>query len=362
MQSVYVLDPDAEPEIEEEETEDTTAAHQSLSPRSGLHAKLFLFEYGRSNVELFTGSANATSAAFHQNVEFLVKFNGMGADMGIDKLLVEDKKGDKEVRLLDLLKEYQPETAVNVTDAEQEQLEQLATNWQRQLARRSLTALVSDPRQPTDSKEAIYDVILQSDKVNSLSPPDNVTITGWPITRRAEDAVSIALNQKQLGVISGLSYAALTSFFAFAITVRAGERSFTRRFVLNLPLENAPTDRREQTLRFLLDNRSKIMSYLLFLLAENDRTIAEMSQLFRVQINTGDNASSISLPVDLFESMVRSLDRNPGKLDQIYSLVQDLERAGQVDLLPEGFDDIWQPIWEARQLLRQQSREEPETT
>lgn len=353
---VYVLDPSAEPETEEGEAAGTADAVRVMSPRSGLHAKLFICEYGRSDVQLFTGSANATGAAFGRNVEFLVKFTGKGAQLGIDKLLVEDKRGDREIRLRDLLQEYQPGTAAAETDAVQQRLEQLATGWQRQLARRPWQAWVSDAP-PASVDETQYEVALRLDAAEALALPDNVAVRCWPISRTPDDAVALELGSETSALFRGLSFAALTSFFAFAVTVREARQSFTMHFVLNLPLHNAPAGRREHTLRALLDNRRKVLNYLLFLLADNDRALAEMSQIFRVSEGTGANGQPLALPVDLFESMVRALDRNPGRLDQIYSLVRDLQRAGQADLLPDDFDDIWQPIWEARQQLRPQPDE-----
>jgi hypothetical protein len=51
------------------------------------------------------------------------------------------------------------------------------------------------------------------------------------------------------------------------------------------------------------------------------------------------------------------LHKDPMKLDHIFSLVTDLQKSGQEELLPVGFGDIWPPIWEARRLLRQQGKD-----
>ena len=57
----------------------------------------------------------------------------------------------------------------------------------------------------------------------------------------------------------------------------------------------------------------------------------------------------------LFETLVRTLDRNPAKLDQISRLVNDLKKTESgCERLPEGFDEIWQPIWTAREALKKQ--------
>lgn len=360
---IYYLDPIAEPEtVSEEEATGQGRGSETLPPASGLHAKLFISEYGRSRVELFTGSANATNAAFFQNVEFLVKFSGWGARIGIDKLLAPDKKGDKEVRLLDLLQPFEPQAAGEKPDNIQEKLEQMATRWQRQLARLPLAAVVSPQNEAAELDTATFDISLQrlpgaGEEEFSFQPPDNISIRCRPITRRAADAVPLTDSGDTLASIKGLSYPALTAFFAFSITATLGQDKYEATFVLNLPLINAPTDRREQVLRFLLDNRSKVMTYMLFLLAESHVTVAQMGQLFAGQEARGENGYQIMLPVDLFETMVQALYKNPGRLDQIQSLVSDLAAAGTADLLPEGFEEIWPPIWQARQQLRTDSKE-----
>lgn len=66
---------------------------------SDLHAKLFVRERGW-DAHIWTGSANATAAAFGGNVEFLVELTGPRKRFGIDALM-EPQKG--EVRFVNLL-------------------------------------------------------------------------------------------------------------------------------------------------------------------------------------------------------------------------------------------------------------------
>jgi hypothetical protein len=54
----------------------------------------------------------------------------------------------------------------------------------------------------------------------------------------------------------------------------------------------------------------------------------------------------------LFESLLRSLDRSPERLDHIASLIADLRQQGNAgEILPSGFEELWEPIWEARQSM-----------
>lgn len=129
---VYILNEAAEkPDTEDEEFE----RGEDLS---GLHAKLYVAEHGW-NARLLTGSANATDAAFHQNVEFLVELRGRRAQIGIDKIL-----GEREERgsLLGMLLPYQPGTVDDKAKIRKE-LEQLLEQARQAVAGAGLSLKVT---------------------------------------------------------------------------------------------------------------------------------------------------------------------------------------------------------------------------
>ncbi len=82
----------------EEKPESETEAIQ----QSDLHAKLYVSESGW-DAHIWTGSANATAAAFERNVELLVELVGPRKRFGIDALM-EPQKG--EVRFVNLCGNY----------------------------------------------------------------------------------------------------------------------------------------------------------------------------------------------------------------------------------------------------------------
>ena len=49
----------------------------------------------------------------------------------------------------------------------------------------------------------------------------------------------------------------------------------------------------------------------------------------------------------LLELLVRAADRFPDRLDHIEHLLRDLGDHGE-KVLPDGFEDIWAPIWRYR--------------
>ena len=50
--------------------------------------------------------------------------------------------------------------------------------------------------------------------------------------------------------------------------------------------------------------------------------------------------------------MVRAMARDPQRIDDLNNLIQDLKSHPDTrDLLPDGLDEIWGPIWEARKMM-----------
>ena len=59
----------------------------------------------------------------------------------------------------------------------------------------------------------------------------------------------------------------------------------------------------------------------------------------------------------LFEMLLRSLERSPDRLDNLETLLKELRRgADGEDLMPVGFDAIWEPIWRQRERRRPRSQ------
>lgn len=336
---VYSLSPSAEVEeshvISEADLE--SEVEQADLPLSGLHAKLFIGDRGW-NASVFSGSANATSAAFGGNVEFLIELIGKKSRVGIDTFLGTSGGSPSFV---DLLQPYTPAADAAVPDPIQKALEVRVERVQRLLASTRFTARVTRL-----TEEDLFDVTIEFDPAAPLTLPAGVTVRCWPITLKELDAVSVT-GSNPVAAFRRLSYAALTSFFAFEVFAEEGPRRACVRFALNLPLVGAPSDRRERILRSLLSNPEQVLRFLMFLLSEfgaEGLTAETAGDAFGdgTAFRPGWGA------VPLFESLLHALDQNPSRLDQVARLVEDLRASGP-GLLPDGFDEIWQPVWEARQ-------------
>jgi hypothetical protein len=149
-------------------------------------------------------------------------------------------------------------------------------------------------------------------------------------------------------VFEGVSLEALTSFFAFEVVAAIGAKSPPETFVLNTTLEGAPGNRRERLLRSLIGDRQRFIQLLMCLLADEGFELSEvMASLDRSTVGAPGAERATTA---LFESLVRSLDRSPERLDHIASLIADLRKQGNsTEIFPPGFEQLWEPIWAARQ-------------
>jgi len=342
----YSLTDRAMVEVDSENEEKPESEAEAIQ-QSDLHAKLYVSEIGW-DAHVWTGSANATDAAFERNVELLVELIGPRKRFGIGALM-EPQKG--EVRFVNLLEDATRFVATEQKDSAIEALEQRLEELRGSIAKASLEANVS-PEQA-----GAFDVQLVCRATENVSIDPDVTRRCWPVTVTSSVGVSFDRLErgKAAATFSGLSFQAITSFFAFELTGRASGEERQVRFVVNVPLIGAPDGRREQVLRSLVRDRSRMMRFLWLLLADEGVAVPEVATMNMRESAGGEGGSSL-LTSGLFEMLLRNLDRAPERLDHLTSLLKELRQVGDgEDLLPAGFDAIWEPIWRHRESLRSRS-------
>jgi hypothetical protein len=304
----------------------------------GLHAKAYVIDRGW-DASVFTGSANATDPAFGQNVEFLVELKGKKSRCGVEAFLA---MREGESTLASLLEEIPQPSSQDLPDLEARAVEELLREVRQTLWRAQLSAYVG-----TQSGDVVE---LHLAAREPLPLPQGAQIRCWPVTVHEDAArpLGAVLTRVDLGPQSADS---LTSFFAFDVQLQQGTKTGACRFVLNLPLIGAPADRRQRLLRSLLRDREQVLRLLLLLLSNGGLDARELLQ-------GGEGAdeggrSGVFSERQLFESLMRTLDREPARLDDVANLVADLQGNPETSgLLPEGLAEIWAPIAAVRQRLK----------
>lgn len=339
FKKVWVLNPNAQPEpadADEALSNEISANGLSADLLNGLHAKLYIGETG-AKVDVFTGSANATESGFQRNVEFMVKLEGRVQTWGIDTFL--GKSNDDELTFGHLLQEYKiPDASTVQTPDVEEYLNR---------ARHKLLPAGFEARVNKMPDAGVYGIILSWKKVADW--PADVAVLCWPISLSGQVAKPLDMRASGEVHFEHLADASLTAFFAFELQAASGQ---SIRFVVQVPLQNAPQDRRERVLVNMLNDPEAFARFLALLLGDESAALAAMG------IASSEGAAS-AVSHDwlaggtLLEALLRALHRQPGQLDEVCAIVNDLRKVpGGERALPPGFDHIWESIWEARQRLK----------
>jgi len=301
----------------------------------GLHAKLYLIDSGW-NSTIWIGSANATQSAFSRNVEFLVEMTGKKSQVGVEEFLSE------EDGIGTLLADF-PITELKSFDTkEEEDLQKRISIFGRLIAStRPIAKVVSITNDQ-------FVVRLQTEK--PLVGEPNTEIRCRPVT------VTNSINIQYGPILAEftLSFEALTTFFVFDVRMTKGSLSLENQFVLNIPLEGAPDDRHQRMLLQILNDPDRVLRFLQLLLA--DDSLDEWEGLDATPMPKSHEESTQTtlfngLPI--FESLIRTLRRNPSRLDDIAHFIEDLKAVpGGDKVIPKDFDIVWKPIWAARQGAR----------
>jgi hypothetical protein len=322
--------------------EDEVLAERPEYPLRGLHAKLFVSEYHHM-ARLWTGSANATNAAFAGNVEFLVELQGARNVCGVDAVLEGQTGG---VTLRDLLETYEPSGAPP-PETNQQRLERRLDEARREIAALGFEATaVAD-----EGDEEGYSLLVRAIAPEGFGGLRGVRAHLWPITLGSDGAKPLAPAFTNGIRFSPVSFPALTAFFAIELEAESRGIRASLRFVVNAILVGAPTNRHDRLLTSILRDKGDVLRYLLLLLSD-EHPASMIGAAGRSDAQPGDGwAASSGLPV--LESMVRALARDPERLDHVARLIKSLGASDEGRaIIPDGLEAVWEPIWAARERLR----------
>ena len=327
---VYAFKSGLEPEPED--------AGDLLPPLAGLHAKVYVIDDGwKARVGI--GSANSTQAALGdppRNVEFMVELVGSKSRFGIDALLAPPSQ-DQAGTFRSLIEEFDPEEGEAVDEEEGTvRLDYLLDDASETIARAELLGAVDE------SDVGRYTLRLSLNGPLGLPPEIRNTVC-WPVTIAAahqqplEDGVEF----------TDLSLDELSAFLAIEVQATVDGESKGKRFARTIRLSGLPEDRLPRLIASMLRNRERFLQLLWLLLSpDQDVSFGEMSEMLSSE-GTGTNWG-VALP-GLLERMLETLGSDPGKLDAVASLLEDLRKTGEgKDLIGTEFDGVWKALWTVR--------------
>ncbi|XXT25291.1 phospholipase D family protein [Sorangium sp. So ce429] len=348
---VHVLNEGAEGEREDGdagEEGDVGEAITADTAARGLHAKLYIADAGR-NAQVWTGSANATRAAFHENVELLVQLTGKKGNVGIDAALGD---GGGSAALRGLLVAFTPSGAALPEDPVDAALDRRLRALRLALGSAPWRAKVEREPAPDGDTER-YRVHLRAEGARLDFGP-GAEVRCWPIALPPDHAMGLSPSSAGASAtFSRCSFQALTSFFAFRVVVQEGARTEQIVFVVNVPLDGAPEQRHARILLAMLDDPAKVMRFLRMLLALDPvEGIEELLEAEGTAAGAASRWSGGGSGTPLLEALLRALDHEPERLHEFERAVRELGTTSEgAAVLPPDLGRIWEPIraaWEAQ--------------
>lgn len=346
----YVLAPHAElagrdgggPEEDAEAgSAPAVAAAPSSEVLSGLHVKLYVVDDGH-DARLWTGSANATEAAFHRNVELLVELRGKKSRCGIDAILGGEAAGSAGLR--GLLVPYQPAERGPVVEGVAERISRELERAAQALAEARLRIRVEPI---ADAK--LFEWTVDTAPLAAMPLPDGLALEAWPASLPAAHAVPVAATEP---LRFRVTFDGVTAFLAVGARLAREGVEVESSFVLRLDLDGAPADRGARLVRSVVADPAKVLRLLLLLLEEDD-----LGGAGALIVNRDRAAGDLGLvpgasAPTLLEPLLETLDRAPHRLDEVARLLDDLRATPEgAALLPADFEAIWEPIWRVRKEL-----------
>jgi hypothetical protein len=309
----------------------------------GLHVKLFVVDQPYWS-HIYTGSANATDAAFNANVEFLVEVKGRNTTNCAD-CLVAAPDGNA-IGFGRLLEEYQP-SSEPVPLPDDEEAARALEGIAMQIGSLRFRAEVGEPN------DDVFPLRLTaSGDLRALRPHkgESLTIGVRPLSRGAGWAVAPTVDSGSFTAEWQVSFDAITAFFAVELVARRGAAETKASFVVRAELVGEPADRLQRVLASELKNRSDLVRLLLMLLGGSDPAFGDLVDVMTGEPVVGDGTERSVVGSDaLLEPLMRTLARNPKRLDEIGRLVAELAKTEEgKTLLPEGWLDVWAAVEAAR--------------
>lgn len=347
---VFALAPhaiaEADGEVSDEGSSLTSESLAEAAERQleGLHAKCYIADGGH-RARVWSGSANATDPAFHGNVEFLVELEGPRYRCGIDAVLEEQDGPNPTFR--SLLEAYRPSNEEAQPLSEDEQLDLSLDEQRRLVGGLRFTAAV------TELGGDEYGIQLVGRPVRDVqwTEVENLRLRCRPLSTPGAATTLQSVDGSLVASFPRLSFEGLTSFFVVTGEATLGRTTRELDFVVNAELAGAPADRRQRILAQLLTNRQELMQFLLLLLSGIGETGFLLAGGGGKSWMDGRIAGSRSL----LEPMIRALARDPDRLDEIAGLIHELSKTEEGRrLLPEEWESVWKPIWQARAVVMSQ--------
>lgn len=303
--------------------------------KQDLHAKLFMLG-NTGECTWFLGSANATMAAVTKNIEFMLELKTTVSRARIQRTLneligEEDAEGP--------FVHFDP-TSGDKSSTEEDENQAQSRRFEHALLNSAVKAWV------TPSPSGVnYDLNLRFDLRLVKKAPDLV-VTVQPFnTKQSFRPFRLTPGESCDCRFDNIGEVELSRFLHIRIEAKDGE--LVHEFLWRVDIDGLPTDRLENILRKIIDSPDKFFDYLRFLLADeiSKEDILKLPEVGSEPVRSADDeAGSWIQELPIYEQLLVTAARSPGKLAEVDEIIQQLASAGDSSkwAIPETFLSFWE--------------------
>lgn len=319
------------PFIETAESIEELSEPDEIPMSQSLHAKFFIDKKG-SDISWYIGSANASKPASDRNIEFMVELKTNSSAMG--PLQMERKLTTTIDSSINLFETY---------DGEKREILE-SERIKEQEVRRIIHELSDIKISGKALKNALggYDLEIVIPKIE-FKLPNDIKIKIKPLPEKTMQSIEIITGVEQR--ITNFKNYDEIQLSPFVILEIERDLKIEKRFVLDMKID-LESKRYNKIFSTIINNRSRFLNYLSFLLSEEtpEHLEEDGTEVNRLKRNGMDTSIAFFDGTPVYEKLMITSSRNPERLVKINRLIERLKgekETNGTDIITAEFDELW---------------------
>lgn len=319
------------PFIETAESIEELSEPDEIPMSQSLHAKFFIDKKG-SNISWYIGSANASKPASERNIEFMVELKTNSSTMGPQQM--ERKLTTTIDSSINLFEPF---------DGEKREILE-SERIMEQEVRRIIHELSDIEISGKALKNELggYDLEIVIPKID-FKLPNDIKIKIKPLPEKTMQSIEIITGVEQF--ITDFKNYDEIQLSPFVIIEIERDLKIEKRFVLDMKIDLEST-RYNKIFSTIINNRSRFLNYLSFLLSEEtpEHLEEDGTEVNRLKRNGMDTSIAFFDGTPVYEKLMITSSRNPERLVKINRLIERLKgekETNGTDIITVEFDELW---------------------
>lgn len=278
-----------------------------------------------------------------RNIEFMLELRGQSDAVQFDRLLDDLLGPDRDAKV------FEPFEAKHEATETDQSLEQKLRLLEYDLLKSLDIESARVDRPPTSENYDLHIVI----RPGSIRW-DDFAVRFAPFNTKDIEALPVSEEGPFTFCFENINESNLSRFLRFEIH-HEGEQ--LRQFLMKIDIDGMPASRVSRIMRSIINDRDRFFEYLRFLLADDFDKNNDSGSANKGQTN-GDDAQMWDVQAPIFEQLLISASRRPGRIKEIDDVIRQLteDTDDEKEVVPPEFVSFWNAF---RQMVPQSQEPAP---